>query len=428
MSNPGKTGGAAIDARAGSVIGDRALEHIRHLSVTIGPRGSTTDGERRGSDYAAGVMGKWTKDVQVEPFPCYSTYSYPWALIALLMALSGLVLWVSPLAALILAALNLPLYFAVASGRADVGFLFPKRPSQNVWGRVPARGAAKGRVVLMAHVDTTRAALVYAPKALKNLRASHTLNMVSAVTLFALAFIVFGLGGGTGVWSGLGLGSHWGGSLAYLLLGIRIVASVFAIISIYALFTLAHRQLVMPYVAGANDNASGVGLTLAIGEHYAGNPLSNTEIWCVVTGAEETGYPAGARKFVDAHLPELRESEVLVLDNIGAGDLRHLTKEGITLPLRMDKGLLELARRLGSRHPDWRVHDSVCNLGYTDATPVIAAGCRAIVLWAEGPDGFLRNYHWPTDTFENVDPETVGRAAAFITQMIEAIDRGEDRG
>jgi hypothetical protein len=419
VSNNDKTDGAAIAARA--------LEHIRHLSVTIGPRGSTTEGERRGAEYAAGVMGKWAKNVQTQPFRCYSTYSYPWALIALLMAASGLAIWVSPPAALILAGLNLPLYFAVASGRADVGFLFPKRPSQNVWGRVPAREGGR-RVVLMAHVDTTRAALVYAPRALKHLRASHTLNMVSAVTLFALALIVFGLGGGAAVWSGLGLGSNWGGFLAYLLLGIRIVASVFALISVYALFTFAHRQLVMLYVAGANDNASGVGLTLAIGEHYAANPLPNTEIWCVVTGAEETGYPAGARKFVDAHLPELRESEVLVLDNIGAGDLRHLTKEGITLPLRMDKGLLHLARRLGSRHPDWRVRDSVCNLGYTDATPVIAAGCRAIVLWAEGADGFLQNYHWPTDTFENVDSETVGRAAIFITELIEAIDQGKDRG
>lgn len=404
VSNLGKTDGAAIAARA--------LEHIRHLSVTIGPRGSTTEGERRGAEYVAGVMGKWTKNVETQPFRCYSTYSYPWALIAVLMAASGLALWVSPPAALILAGLNLPLYFAVASGRADVGFLFPKRPSQNVWGRVPARGAGR-RVVLMAHVDTTRAALVFAPKALKNLRASHILNMVSAVAVFVLSLAVFGLENVRAT---------------YLLPGLRIVASIFALISIYALFTLAHRQLVMPYVAGANDNASGVGLTLAIGEHYAANPLPNTEIWCVVTGAEESGYPAGARKFVDAHLPELRESEVLVLDNVGSGDLRHLTKEGITLPLRMDKGLLELARRLGSGHPEWSVRDSVCNLGYTDATPVIAAGCRAIVLWAEGADGFLQNYHWPTDTFENVDPETVGRAATFITEMIEAIDQGKDRG
>ena len=45
----------------------------------------------------------------------------------------------------------------------------------------------------------------------------------------------------------------------------------------------------MPYVHGANDNASGVGLTLAIGEHYAAKPLANTEVWCVATGARKAG-------------------------------------------------------------------------------------------------------------------------------------------
>jgi hypothetical protein len=399
-------------------MGARALEHIRHLAVAIGPRGSTTEAERQGSEYAAQVMGQWAQDVRTEPFRCYSTYSYPWSLIALLMAATGIMLWVSPPAALIVASLNLPLYFAVASGRGDVGFLFPKRPSQNVWGRVPAEGESSParRVVLMGHMDTTRAALLFAPKALKNLRASHQLNLVSAVSLFVVSAIAVGLGCRPTAAAGL-----------VVLLGLRVVGTLFALISVYALFTLAHRQLAMPYVAGANDNASGVGLTLAIGEHYARNPLHRTEIWCVITGAEESGYPAGARKFVDAHLPDLREAEVLILDNIGAGDLRHLTREGITLPLKMDEGLLALARRLGAAHPDWGIRDSACDLGYTDATPVLAAGCRAIALWAEGPDGFLLNYHWPTDTFENVDPKTVGRAAVLITEMIEAIDRDEDR-
>jgi len=93
----------------------------------------------------------------------------------------------------------------------------------------------------------------------------------------------------------------------------------------------------------------------------------------------------------------------------------------------MDPGLLELARGIGRRHPEWNVRDSVCNLGYTDATPAILAGCRTIALWAEGPDGLLMNYHWPTDTFENVEAGTLERAATFILEMLEAIDRGEDR-
>lgn len=438
--------------KAGEQVGARALEHIRHLSVDIGPRGSATEGERRGSEYVAAEMRRWAQDVRTQPFRCYTTYSLPWGLVALLMALSGVLLWLRPLAALLVAIVNLPFYFLLASGRGDVGAIFPKRPSQNVWGKVPAmapapagsgdpaggpeglRGGKPRRVVLMAHVDTTRAALLYAPKALKNLRASHTLNLVSVLAVFFLALVgVWAEGieraGAAGGAARVAAGATGGvvAAAPYVLLVARVLASVFALISVYALATLVHRQLFMPYVHGANDNASGVGLTLAIGEHYAKNPLPNTEIWCVVTGCEESGYPAGARRFVDAHLEELRDAEVIVLDNIGAGDLRHLTEEGIILPLKMDPGLLGLARRLGRGHPHWNVRDSVCNLGYTDATPALCAGLRTIVLWAERPDGFLKNYHWPTDVYENVEPQTVNRAATLVMEMIEAIDRGEDR-
>ncbi len=414
---------------AAAAVGARALEHDRHLSVDIGPRGTCTDGERRAAEYAKAELAKWAQGVKTQPFRCYSTYAWPWGLVAVMMVATGVLLWLVPVAAFVVALVSLAIYLAVASGRADVGFLFPKRPCQNVWGRVPRAGApgpaVARRVVLMAHVDTTRAALLYAPKALKSLRGSHMVNLVSAVGLAVLGLVA--------------AGSNWavvncGPTCPYLplstgvLLGSRILGSVLALIALYAGVMLIHRQVAMPYVHGANDNASGVGLTLALGEHYAKNPLANTEIWCVMTGAEESGYPAGSRKFVDAHLGELRDSEILVLDNLGAGDLRHLTAEGIILPMKMDPGLLALARRIGSGHPDWDVRDSVCNLGYTDATPALVRKLRTIALWAEGPDGFLKNYHWPTDVFENVEPETIRRAAAFVMEMIEAIDRGDDRG
>ncbi|RJQ10443.1 MAG: M28 family peptidase [Bacillota bacterium] len=423
-------------------VGARALEHIRHLSVDIGPRGAGTEGERRGAEYAADRMKEWSQGVQIEPYRAYTTLTWPWGLVGLLLAASGALIWLSPLVASILATANLPIYYFVASGRRDIGVIFPKRASRNVVGKVPARGpgatpgsdgeagrdreggrAGLRRVVFLAHVDTTRASLLYAPKALKNLRMTHIFNMVSVLALFALSL--------TGLWAEGLLASPADAAArataGYVLLGDRIVASVFGLIAAYGLGVLAHRELLMPHVHGANDNASGVGLALAVSEYFAGHPLETTEVWCVVTGSEETGYPAGAGRFVAAHLKELQDADILVLDNLGAGDLRYLRAEGIILPMRMDAGLMALARKVAERHPDWKVRDSVCNLGYTDATPALAAGLRALALWAEGPDGLLVNYHWPTDTFENIDARTVEQAAAFVLEIVEAIDRGEDR-
>jgi len=421
---------------AGRRIGARALEHIRHLAVDIGPRGATTEGERLGSEYAESQMREWGSDIRVEPFGCYWTLTLPWGLVGLLMVATAVLLWVSPLTAAITAGLNFLVYLPLASGRGDIGALFPKRPSRNVWTRVLPRDAGgegdrsepagpsrpRRRVVFMAHVDTTRASLLYEPSQLRRLRFNHMVNLASVLGLLILALAALG---STGT-AAAALPGQGVALTRSLLLGTRVAGSLLGAVALYGLGVLAHRELAMPYVSGANDNASGVGLTLALGEHLAARPLSRTEVWCVVTGAEETGYPTGARRFVDAHLDELREAETLILDNIGAGDLRHLIEEGIILPVKMDPGLLELARSIGRRHPEWNVGDSVCNLGYTDATPVLLAGCRALALWAEGPDGFLVNYHWPTDTFENVDPATLERAGTFVLEMLQAIDRGED--
>jgi len=423
-------------------IGARAMKHVRHLAVDIGPRGSATEGERRGSEYAAAEMRRWAQGVSVETFRCSWTYSHPWLVVGALIVASAILLWFSPVAALVVAAVNLPIYVLLASGRGEVGRLFPKRQSQNAWGRVPAgaggpeetapaaatgAGRAKPRkVVLLAHVDSTRAALLFKPSALKSLRMNHMVNLASVLGMFVLSALVVVVTGLGATCAPVGAGTCAAGTLiARIAAGL---GSVFALIALYGSATLVHREVAMPVVHGANDNASGVGLTLAIGEHYAAKPLANTEVWCVATGAEESGYPAGAKRFIDRHRAELREegTVVIVLDNLGTGELRHLTAEGIILPLAMDKGLLDLARRLGRTHADWKVRDSVCNLGYTDATPAILAGLRTIALWAEGPDGLLINYHWPTDTFEKLEPETIERAATLILEMVEAIDRGED--
>ena len=44
------------------------LEHIRSLAENIGPRGSTTEGERRGAGYCAQVLKQLGLAPQVELF------------------------------------------------------------------------------------------------------------------------------------------------------------------------------------------------------------------------------------------------------------------------------------------------------------------------------------------------------------------------
>jgi len=53
------------------------LTHVRELAEGIGPRGSTTEGERRGSDYCRGVLDRLGLAPQVEPFPAHAPSTIP---------------------------------------------------------------------------------------------------------------------------------------------------------------------------------------------------------------------------------------------------------------------------------------------------------------------------------------------------------------
>ena len=54
----------------------------------------------------------------------------------------------------------------------------------------------------------------------------------------------------------------------------------------------------------------------------------------------------------------------------------------------------------------------------------MARGGRALTFVA-GDGGVIPNYHWPTDTADNVDPAALERALAVGRAIAAAIDAGE---
>lgn len=80
---------------------------------------------------------------------------------------------------------------------------------------------------------------------------------------------------------------------------------------------------------GANDNASGVGVLLAVAEHFAKHPPRGTQLEFCLTGAEETGMHGAAARA--AQLPRgALQVLMLNLDMVGAGSaLRFITRDGV---------------------------------------------------------------------------------------------------
>lgn len=382
---------------------EEILRHIRVLSAELPPRGATSEGERQAAEYVTAEARQWAQTVVAEPFRSCPTLSWPYGLVVALLLLAGVLVWTGSRVAPLPAAVAFFAYFALSAGRFEVGRLCPQGPSQNVVAKLAPGGQVRRRVVLVAHLDVSRWSLFYAPGALKRFRFNQVLNTVS-VSAILLAGI------GSALWPG-GLPWAW-------------LVTPFLLVVLYGGIVLLHREVVGTFIPGANDNASGVAVALEVGRYFSSHPLAATELWCVFTGCEEVGFAAGMDRFLRRHRDELSDDTAfIVLDNVGAGQLRFLTGEGIFSVLPSDPHLVALAGEVGSQHPRWQASPFQFRIGYTDATPAVLRGLKTITLLATAPDGLPLHYHWPSDTVDHLDGHTLESAFHFTRLMVESLDR-----
>lgn len=106
-----------------------------------------------------------------------------------------------------------------------------------------------------------------------------------------------------------------------------------------------------PFAAGANDNASAVGMVLTLAEKFANMPLQHTRAYAVCTGSEDVQH-YGMSDFYKRHLHELKNLTTLVFEMLGCASPAWLTNEGIIVPFKADPHLVQLAESLAVEHPE----------------------------------------------------------------------------
>jgi hypothetical protein len=255
-------------------------------------------------------------------------------------------------------------------------------------------------IVVCGHVDTHRTPLaMMSPRTFRLFQGLTTLGVLSYVALSA-AFIT---------------GLVWPQSIPPLALmaPTLIVAAVF-IVTLQPEFT--------PFVPGANDNASGAAAVLALAARLKVEPLEHTQVWLLNSGAEEVG-GTGPLHLLRSH-PELRDAGWLVLDTIagpGAGPCL-ITAEHIVFPLRADPALLALARGVATGRRDLSVYEHYYRGLSSEHSPLTAAGCRSLALINFTPQGVLPNWHRPTDTVANIDPDVLDRTEQFVWELLRRFD------
>jgi Peptidase family M28 len=394
---------------------DPRLKTIDELCAFDG-RLAGTDAERRAANHLAGRLRALGRRVDVEP-----TYVHPqapliWAAHCAL-ALAGSLVAVSEPAvgfALVLLAAT-SLYLDLNARFYLLRRLFFRRASQNVVSP-GANPTAPARLILVAHYDAGRTGTIHQPKQVARAkRLSGLLGFPHTRLLFWSVAILLPL-----------LGTRMAGVESNLVSALQLPPSLFLLVAIFLLIDVQLSAV----VPGANDNASGVATCLSLAERLREEPVRNLDTWIVFTGAGECG-AEGMRSFLRPRRKRFAPDStfVLALDSVGAGDVRWIDSEGLTVSFVMDRRLNELCAAVAEADDDGRYRAAPVRRGSTsDALAARVARLRATAITAREPGALLpANHHTRADLPAAIDPEALDRAEAFALDLIRALDRDVGR-
>lgn len=371
-------------------------------------RPSASDGERRAAEWIAERLGALGLPAVIEEERAHGGYWWPLALAnAVAVAGAAAALRRPGRTGRVLGAL------AGAAGAAAVwdditgrGFRYRRRlfPHRSTWNVVAEAGDgdAERTVIVVAHHDAAHSGLVFHP-ALGQIgprffpkmheRATHTLPIMHAVWGGPLLIAAGALLGSRRVLRG-GVALAAGAGAAMVDIGLR------------------------PAVPGANDNLSAVAALFALAESLRDQPLKGVRVLLVSTGSEES-FSEGMLGFVRRHFPALdrARTEVLCLECLGSATLVVVEGEGMLklhdYPLHMREELAAAAAEAGVE-----VTRGLRTVAATDGLISMRAGYPTVTLASIDESGLPRNYHWPSDTPQALDWDTLESAVAVCKQFV----------
>jgi hypothetical protein len=377
-------------------------KHAHHLSVDIGPRPPASAAEATAAQYCSTVFEEARLETRVEHFKGLESFGriyIPTTAAVLAGALLGTRRKARRRLGLALSVAGLAAFWGEQTSRwRPLTERMSDGPSQNVVAVLPALEEPRRRLVVVAHVDASRSGLMFHPRVAKDFRRS---------TLVGLA-------------NGLGSVGAW--FLPRRLRRLVATAAVNALTN--TLMLLIQREIWGKNVAGANDNASGTGVMLALAQTLALKPLRHTEVWFVGTGCEESDL-VGMSAFMNRHGRDLEDAWFLNLDTVGGTGttVSWITESSVLEALKADPHLVQLAEEVASEHPELGAEAGVWRTAGLDGDVAAVRGSRQMSIMALTPDGTLPNWHWPTDTYENLDEDVIDKCYQFAFELIRKFDR-----
>ncbi|HTA33534.1 MAG TPA: M28 family peptidase [Solirubrobacteraceae bacterium] len=374
-------------------------------------RPSASDGERQAAEWIASRMREHGHTTRVEVERAHGGYWWPLGLLNGAAVLAGLAVRrrrdsrpVRLLAAAVGAGAAAAIWDDVGGG--SLWFRRAALPQRDTFNVVAEAGDpdADETIVVVAHHDAAHSGLVFHP-ALPRLfaerfpaqheRAQQTVPIMYATWLGPVFVALGSLLGRAGL---VRAGSMLAGCAAAAMLDIGASA----------------------VVPGANDNLSAVAVLVALSRALSERPSPGVRVLLLSTGSEES-FMEGMQGFIRRHRGALDpdRTTVLCLECVGSPTLTLIEAEGM---LRMRPYSDSARRRLADAAAalDVELVRGLRTVAATDALVALRRGYAAATLASIDETKFPANYHWPSDTPENLDWGTMQRAFAVTERFVRA--------
>lgn len=389
---------------------DELRERIVKLAAIERP--SASPGERRAAQIIADELRNHTERVTLDRERVHGTYWWPLGLMTGAAALAGLS--GRRTLALITGTLGaLGVRDDITGGSLWFRRMLPQRESINVIAEFGPLDAEQ-TLLFVAHHDAAHSGLVFHPGIPRTLgqRFPRQLERTNTTppTMWAAFFGPLLVA----------LGALLGGERPPAPIGRALTASGIALSAGHAtaMVDIGMRQV----VPGANDNLTGVAVLLSLARAMATEPPA-VRVMLLSTGSEES-FMEGMHAFGRRHFPQLERSRtrVICLDTVGSPRLTLLEGEGMLGIRDYGDDLKELIDQC-ARAQGVKLVRGLRFRNATDALVALKAGYPSAMLGSVDELKLPSNYHWPTDTAENVDYASTADAARVCWAVIERVSR-----
>lgn len=382
--------------------------HLRHAIAHLAAidRPSASPGEREAAEWIAAQLGEFGCDARVEQERAHGGYWLPLGIPNALAGAAGLLARRGGRRSRALAAAIG--VFAAAAIWDDVGggrLWFRRRflRSRPTWNVVAETGDASANrtVVFVAHHDAAHWGLLFHPGVLPlvnrfapGLLARTDTSPPLMIPVIAGPVLV-ALGAMTGRRRALTTGSA-------LALG-----------SVATFAEIGARDA----VPGANDNLTGVATLIGLATELSERPVEGLRVLLVSTGSEE-GFMEGMQAFAARHFPALppERTHVVCVDTVGSPQLALIEGEGMLRMREYPDDFKQLVADC-ARESGIELRRGLRFRNATDGLIALRAGYPAATIGSVTELKVPSNYHWPTDTAENVDHGTVSDAVTLCTAV-----------